>query len=712
MSRVGTAIRSAVHGHPESARRALRCSLAVTVSFVLAHVLIDGAQAAIFASFGGFALLAFADFPGDRTARAAGFAMLVTFGTALIVVGTLVSGTLWLAVALMLVTGFAVLFAGALSAALAGAARALLLTFILPATVPADVSDLPARVGGWLIAVVVCVPAALFLFPPKDHLALRRRTAGVCVAVAELVDALLAGRDDVTPRDAARGRLAEFEAQFNSTVNRPVGTSAGSRALVRLLDELTWLVAITTATSPAVVGEWSSGVRDAVESSGRVLRASADVLTACGATATAAARSVLDSALDRSVEARRTAFDAVVVEVLRPDGPVPRFEPHGIAYAVTTVGHTVDWAAMADARPVWRRIAGAGLPDLGVRRRSLGEIAPLRESTIGLLRGSEWVRDSVRGALGLALAVGLAGALDLQHGFWVVLGALSVLRSTALSTGASALRAVGGTAVGFAIGAAFVELIDDRPVGLWLALPIAIFVAAYAPVAISFAAGQAAFTVVVLVLFNIVEPVGWKVGVTRIEDVVIGSAVSVVVGVLMWPRGAAAAVRSAVVEAYRTGAAYVADAVAIATGARSADRAVDAEESDAEAEARAAGRALDDAVRHLQVEMGGDRRQLGSLNARAAGAARLRLAGDAVVGLGPEPDGLSGMLPRARAVVESHTARIVDAARDGGDVASASAIGAEITAAIRSELAEAVAAGPLPRRLLWASARLADLEHR
>ena len=47
---------------------------------------------------------------------------------------------------------------------------------------------------------------------------------------------------------------------------------------------------------------------------------------------------------------------------------------------------------------------------------------------------------------------------------------------------------------------------------------------------ISFAAGQAAFTVVVIVLFNIIAPAGWRIGVLRVEDVALGCAASLVAG--------------------------------------------------------------------------------------------------------------------------------------------------------------------------------------
>ena len=63
--------------------------------------------------------------------------------------------------------------------------------------------------------------------------------------------------------------------------------------------------------------------------------------------------------------------------------------------------------------------------------------------------------------------------------------------------------------------------------------------ASYAPLRISFLAGQAGFTVFLAILFNIVQPTGWRVGLVRVEDVAIGCGVSLVVGFLLWPRGAA-----------------------------------------------------------------------------------------------------------------------------------------------------------------------------
>ena len=89
------------------------------------------------------------------------------------------------------------------------------------------------------------------------------------------------------------------------------------------------------------------------------------------------------------------------------------------------------------------------------------------------------VRNSVRTGLGLALAVAITHLFPVQHGFWVVLAAMSVLRSSALTTGTKVVRAVVGTALGFVIGAVLIEFIGVEPVVLWAVLPIVAFLSAY-----------------------------------------------------------------------------------------------------------------------------------------------------------------------------------------------------------------------------------------
>lgn len=177
---------------------------------------------------------------------------------------------------------------------------------------------------------------------------------------------------------------------------------------------------------------------------------------------------------------------------------------------------------------------------------------------------------SLRTAVGLGVSVFLARSLGLSHAFWVVLGTLSVLRSNALGTGRSTVEALLGSVIGFIAGGLFAFIAGDDTVLMWIALPIALFFAAYAASAIGFVAGQAAFTVTVIIIFNLISPAGWQVGLVRIEDVAIGTGISVLIGVLLWPRGARRDVTRATAGLYRAAAEYLHRAFDMVLGAGTA----------------------------------------------------------------------------------------------------------------------------------------------
>lgn len=95
------------------------------------------------------------------------------------------------------------------------------------------------------------------------------------------------------------------------------------------------------------------------------------------------------------------------------------------------------------------------------------------------------------------------------------------------------------------------------------------------------------------ILFNIIEPTGWKVGLVRVEDVAIGFAISLGIGLLFWPHGARAALRASAADAYATSANYFAAAAATATDV-----------SPLKTTAAAAARRLDAAYRQILAEPG------------------------------------------------------------------------------------------------------------
>ena len=217
-----------------------------------------------------------------------------------------------------------------------------------------------------------------------------------------------------------------------------------------------------------------------------------------------------------------------------------------------------------------------------------------------------------------------------------------MLRTSAASTGATALRALFGTAVGFFIGAALLIAIGGDHAALWVALPLATLLAAYAPGTAPFAVGQAAFTVAIIVLLNILAPVGWRVGVVRFEDVGLGALVSVLAGVLFWPRGAARVVGDDMADAFHWGGIYLVQATAWALGSRSS-------RPEAGSSAFSAALRLDDALRALQAERGTKRVAKEELARLIGGTMRVRLTAQSLASVAPPP---AAPAPERRALVE------------------------------------------------------------
>jgi hypothetical protein len=190
------------------------------------------------------------------------------------------------------------------------------------------------------------------------------------------------------------------------------------------------------------------------------------------------------------------------------------------------------------------------------------------------------------------------------------------------------LRGLGGTVVGFVVGAALLIGIGTNPDALWAVFPVAVFVAAYAPGTTPFLVGQAAFTVTVVVLFNLLAPVGWTIGLLRIEDVAIGCGVSLAVGVLLWPRGVSSVVGDDLADAFRSGAAFLTQAVDWALSELMVPPA-------ASIAAVSAGIRLDDAVRGFLTEQGTKRLSKDDLWTLVNAATRLRLTAHSLAGLRP-----------------------------------------------------------------------------
>ncbi|WP_326762508.1 FUSC family protein [Streptomyces phaeochromogenes] len=635
-------------------RRAGRTAIVMPALFALCSQVIGSPTMATFAAFGSFSMLLLVDFTGSMVQRLRAHLGLAVAWAALICLGTLVADETWLAVAVMVVIGFLVLFSGVVSSVLAGASTALLLAFILPVTSPVPFSELPDRLAGAGLAAAASMLAVALLWPRPAADPLSAPAARVCRAAAEQLrtDAsLLAGGPGAPSTGQCRTAAVEastaaddLRTVFDATPYRPTGLSTSSRAIVRLVDELTWLSGILADSAPSPDGHPRC---DAAAQS--VRRAAASVLDEAATLLDAphgspdglhAASENLRTAMSDMERSATTRLPMDQGGAGTPSHVHPvigaldlSFRAQELGFATLQIADNVDLAAAAERRSWLERVLGrepdaATEPLTSARERAAAHLQPQ----------SVWLHNSLRGAVGLGIAVALANLTGVQHSFWVLLGTLSVLRSNALNTGQNAARALGGTVAGSIIGTVLLQLIGHHGTVLWFLLPIAVLLAGIAPAAISFAAGQASFTITLVILFNIGQDPDWHIVLLRIQDIAIGCAVSILVGLFFWPRGATAAVDRALAEAYRDSARYLAGAVEYAvsrcdTTTSSTDVALQER-----LEAAAAARRLDDAFRSYLAERGPKPVPLAEMTTLVTGIVGLRLAADAVLGLWQRAD--------------------------------------------------------------------------
>jgi uncharacterized membrane protein YccC len=607
-----------------AAMRAVRATLVMPGLFALTAKVIGDPQMTLFAVFGSFATLVLVSFGGTRRDKAVAHLGLALTGSAALVIGTLVSNTAWLAALVTIPVTFAIFFAGVASPNAQAGVLGALLAYILPACSPAAAGTIGPRLAGWWLASAAGTVAVLLLSPKPPGDRLRARAAQTATALAAYLDAAVAGTATAAHREASLAAKHELYTTFAASPIRPTGLATTDQALGNVVELLQWSA---TLVCDALDGHLN--LTRAAAPDRELLAAAAGQLTSI-----AALLGGQDPVLDTDRLRNASAASAAHQQKLAGD-------PADVRAAAALAAHAQSIALAAQAGLADALIASQlaspelveaerrrwyGLPGGAGRRR-----VPRLAGAAGFLARhaslrSVWFRNSARGSAAIAAAVAVASLSGVQHGFWVALGTLSVLRTTAASTGSTALRALAGTAAGFAAGALLLLAIGTGPAALWTVLPVAVFVASYAPGTAPFAVGQAAFTVTIVVIFNLLAPAGWQVGLLRIEDVAIGCAVSLVVGAAFWPRGAAAIVGDDLADAFRQGGRYLIQAVDWALGLRHRP-------PESALPARVAAARLDEALRAYLAEQGTKRLASEDLWTLVMGTARLRLTAYAVASL-------------------------------------------------------------------------------
>ncbi|MFI8962736.1 FUSC family protein [Streptomyces sp. NPDC053493] len=535
-----------------AARRALRVTIAAGAGF---YVLLYGfglAVGATYALFGAIAMAGLSHLPGSGRQRAALLVCVVPVCWVLITLGTYLSVRTWSAVLGMLVVGFALAFMAVGGPRFAGAATGLQLMYILPSFPPYDPGSLGERLAGATFGLAVLIVAEITLLPEPAALPYRERAARAADCAASCAQRLRTAPYTL-PEDALRSARALSTGLRSSQVpeaERPAGAGVRQRALAHtglatrtLLGRLAVLpppppgaAAPADADGPAGAGEARGP--DPLRAVTEAARETAARLRGRGPdgrahTVLQEAREALAAAEDGSPAVlRRNAALLEVADAALAMSTAADLAVRGRAADPPAPGRF--WYARQRApRLWWRRLSGHA----GGR--------------------SVFFQNAVRISLALAAARLIAGVDTLPHGFWVLLATLTLTRTTVRETRTTERRALTGTLVGALVAATLLAFVGTDIEVYAVALPPLMLVTFTLGPVKGVGWAQALFTVVVALVFAQLAPATWQLAEFRLLDVLAGSAIGAVFGLLAWPRGAHDELRRSVATLLRIAAEIV-----------------------------------------------------------------------------------------------------------------------------------------------------------
>ncbi|MFJ4624544.1 FUSC family protein [Streptomyces sp. NPDC088812] len=550
-----------------SGRRAVRVTLVAAAGFYLFRYGFDSPVASVYALFAAVALGGLSKIPGTGRQCAATVVRLLPVCWLLVVVGTYLSVRTWSAVVGMFVVGFALAFAAVGGPRPAGAAPGLQLLYILPSFPPYDPGSLDERLLGTTTGLALFIAAEALVLPEPAPPPYRERTARAAQTAARCASALAVPPYALTDADI-RATREDGWALRSTTVpeaDRPAGPGVRHRALAH-----TGLATRTLLSRLAQLPA-SRGIGPGPDVTA-VLCAVAHLATATAVCLRAGPSPTAPYAEAAAARAHLTALSAGPAPTGVPasdpaDGttPAPGFPP-AVLRRHAAVLETADAAlAMATAADLAARGRPASVQVPPGRFWYATTRAPLlwwHRLRGHAVRRSVFFQNAVRLALALTAARLVAGVDTLPHGFWAMLATLTLTRTTMDETRSTIRLALTGTLAGALVTAGTLTLVGTHTAVYAAVLPVwMLFAFTVGPVkGVGWAQGL--FTVLVALVFAQLAPATWRLAEVRMLDVLVGSAIGAVFGLLAWPRGAHDELRRAAAELLRRAAEIV-----VATGA-------------------------------------------------------------------------------------------------------------------------------------------------
>ncbi|WP_327296361.1 MULTISPECIES: FUSC family protein [unclassified Streptomyces] len=409
------------------------------------------------------------------------------FGAVGVMLGTLVYGDGWIAVAVLTLVALVSGMISTIGAVASVSGLLLLLNSVVGAGLPMPgpwwKAPLLLSLGGLFVLVL-----ALLGWPLRARAPERTAVAATYRTVAELLAAAGTASYDVR-RQAV---TASLNTSYDLILARRAHYHGRSTSMVRMLAQLNVLVPLIEAAAAAHLHGRASR-RPEIAAAVRDL---ADVV------ATGRAGAVPDLVLPG------------------PEGPADRAMNAALRHAAAVVSH-----ADSDHPDQYGADDRLGRPAaLGVRAR--------RAAVTVLLSPTSW-RYGLRLALCIGLAQVLVSVVSVPRSYWVALTVTFVLKPDFGSVFSRAVLRALGTAVGVLTAALVLGVV---PRGWW-DVPVMVVLAALIPAvsANGYAFQTAAITPVILLISDQLNHLGFHLVLPRLLDSLIGCGITLVAGYLLWP---------------------------------------------------------------------------------------------------------------------------------------------------------------------------------
>jgi uncharacterized membrane protein YccC len=155
---------------------------------------------------------------------------------------------------------------------------------------------------------------------------------------------------------------------------------------------------------------------------------------------------------------------------------------------------------------------------------------------------SVFFRHAIRSAIAVAAAIAAAHYLDLHHGIWLPITVVVIMRPSLGGTIRHGWRRVLGTVLGAGAG---IGLLITLGAHLHVIIPLALFLflLTFFLKNHNYTLFVVALTATVVIILGLIMPMGWKMGLVRIMDTLIGAAIGLGAAFLIWPQKARASLQ-------------------------------------------------------------------------------------------------------------------------------------------------------------------------